>query len=41
VPLPQVAPRQRAGGLPPQGQPLVYGQAAPPQDQPRWGERTA
>ncbi|MDT4915807.1 MAG: MoxR-like ATPase [Pseudonocardiales bacterium] len=41
VPLPQVAPRQRAGGhqaLPPSGQPapgqpLVYGQAAPPQGQ--------
>jgi MoxR-like ATPase len=62
VPLPQVAPRQRAGGPidmmppgpPPQGgQPLVYGQSAPPQQpappqppqpqQPRttWGERTA
>jgi MoxR-like ATPase len=42
VPLPQVAPRQRAGGPidmmppgpPPQGgQPLVYGQAAPQQQQ--------
>ncbi len=56
VPLPQVAPRQRAGGpvemAPPQ-QPLVYGQAAPPQPpshpqphppqppQPNWGERSA
>jgi MoxR-like ATPase len=52
VPLPQVAPRQRAGGpdmtppppsgpgQPPSGQPLVYGQAAPPQ-QPVWGERSA
>src|SRR3954470_19305778 len=46
VPLPQVAPRQRAGGPvgmapPPPGQPgpLVYGQAAP-QQRP-WGERTA
>jgi MoxR-like ATPase len=53
VPLPQVAPRQRAGGqqaLPPQGQPLVYGQAAPHQQPPppqppqpptTWGERSA
>jgi MoxR-like ATPase len=51
VPLPQVAPRQRAGGPidmmppPPQGgQPLVYGQAAPQQpQQPQttWGERSA
>jgi MoxR-like ATPase len=53
VPLPQVAPRQRAGGPdmtpppqpgpgqgPPNGQPLVYGQAAPPQ-QSVWGERSA
>ncbi len=50
VPLPQVAPRQRAGGPPevttPQthpGQPLVYGTAAnvtPPQQNP-WGERSA
>jgi MoxR-like ATPase len=53
VPLPQVAPRQRAGGpdmtpppqpgpgqAPPSGQPLVYGQAAPPQ-QSVWGERSA
>jgi MoxR-like ATPase len=53
VPLPQVAPRQRAGGpvemAPPQ-HPLVYGQAAPPQPpqhpqthppQPTWGERSA
>jgi MoxR-like ATPase len=41
VPLPQVAPRQRAAG-PPAGMtaPLVYGQAAPPQ-QPPWGERSA
>jgi MoxR-like ATPase len=47
IPLPQVAPRQRANGpvevrpgTPPQ-QPLVYGQAAPPQQQPWGGERTA
>jgi MoxR-like ATPase len=53
VPLPQVAPRQRAGGpdmtpppqpgpgqVAPSGQPLVYGQAAPPQ-QSVWGERSA
>jgi len=50
VPLPQVAPRQRAGGpdmspppgqgQPPSGQPLVYGQSAPPQ-QSAWGERSA
>jgi len=51
VPLPQVSPRQRAGGPPP-NQPLVYGQAAPPQPgtapnqpsappPPRWGERSA
>ncbi|HEY2272273.1 MAG TPA: AAA family ATPase, partial [Jatrophihabitantaceae bacterium] len=46
VPLPQVAPRQRANGpidvrtgQPPQ-HPLVYGQAAPPQQSP-WGERSA
>ena len=44
VPLPQVAPRQRAAGFdapvtagaPPQ-QPLVFGQAAPPQTQ--WGDQ--
>jgi MoxR-like ATPase len=46
VPLPQVAPRQRAGGQqamsPPTGEPLVYGQAAPPQQPPpSWGERSA
>jgi len=50
IPLPQVAPRQRANGpvLPtpvPQaatpGQPLVYGQAAPAQSPPPWGERSA
>jgi MoxR-like ATPase len=45
VPLPQVAPRQRAGGAPnqPPGQPLVYGPPAPnqPQQPPRWGERSA
>jgi MoxR-like ATPase len=52
VPLPQVAPRQRAGGpeMPPPGPrgpggqpgrpPLVYGQSAPPQQSP-WGERSA
>jgi MoxR-like ATPase len=51
MPLPQVAPRQRAGGppamasptggiAPGQQQPLVYGQAAPAQ-QPPWTERTA
>jgi MoxR-like ATPase len=47
VPLPQVAPRQHAGGpveMPPPGQPanqpLVFGQTAPPQTQ-RWGERSA
>jgi MoxR-like ATPase len=46
VPLPQVAPRQRANGpaevrpgTPPQ-QPLVYGQSAPQQQNP-WGERSA
>ncbi|HET6876705.1 MAG TPA: MoxR family ATPase [Jatrophihabitans sp.] len=45
VPLPQVAPRQHAGGPDPApppsggGQPLVYGQAAP--RQPQWGERSA
>ena len=44
VPLPQVAPRQRAGGpgpvtgAPPQ-QPLVFGQSAPQQSP--WGERSA
>ncbi|MGH8862615.1 MAG: AAA family ATPase [Jatrophihabitantaceae bacterium] len=44
IPLPQVAPRQRANGpevhpgVPPQ-QPLVYGQSAPPQKP--WGERSA
>jgi len=53
VPLPQVAPRQRAGGpiemAPPAApaapsQPLVYGSAAPaqaPQTPKPWGERTA
>jgi len=45
VPLPQVAPRQRAGGPVPQSPPLVYGQSAPPQppsgEPPRWGERSA
>jgi MoxR-like ATPase len=48
VPLPQVAPRQRSGGpgegAPPSGphqQPLVYGQSAPTQQQPPWGERSA
>jgi MoxR-like ATPase len=48
IPLPQVAPRQRANGpvLPaaaqhaPPAQPLVYGQAAPAQTPP-WGERSA
>jgi MoxR-like ATPase len=47
VPLPQVTPRQRAGGsvdmaplAPPSGQPLVFGNAAP-QQQPPWGERSA
>ncbi|MDP9116892.1 MAG: MoxR family ATPase [Actinomycetota bacterium] len=50
IPLPQVAPRQRAGGAPQvqppglqQGAPpqqLVYGQAAPPAAAP-WGERSA
>ncbi len=46
IPLPQVAPRQRANGpaevrpgQPPQ-QPLVYGQSAPQQQNP-WGERSA
>jgi MoxR-like ATPase len=46
IPLPQVAPRQRANGpvdvqtgMPPQ-QPLVYGQSAPQQQNP-WGERSA
>jgi MoxR-like ATPase len=45
IPLPQVAPRQRAGGpvapntgTPPQ-QPLVFGQSAPQQSP--WGERSA
>ena len=47
VPLPQVAPRQRAGGgvdmAPPQlpGQSLVFGNAAQQQQQPTWGERSA
>jgi MoxR-like ATPase len=49
VPLPQVAPRQRAGGPidmapPPQGPggpPLGYGQAPPQQRPPAWGERSA
>jgi MoxR-like ATPase len=48
VPLPQVAPRQRAGGPPdvvagsPQGPaaPGVFGSSAAPQQQP-WGERSA
>ncbi len=45
VPLPQVAPRQRAGGThdmapPSAGQPLVFGNAAPQQG-PSWGERSA
>jgi MoxR-like ATPase len=44
VPMPQVAPRQHAGGPQEMGQPgpqpLVYGQAAPPQT-PHWGERSA
>jgi MoxR-like ATPase len=51
VPLPQVAPRQHSQhpggpdmGPPPPGQPanqpLVFGQAAPPQTS-RWGERSA
>jgi MoxR-like ATPase len=51
IPLPQVAPRQRAGGpveMSTPGnqsgnapsQPLVYGQAAPAQQSP-WGERSA
>jgi MoxR-like ATPase len=44
VPLPQVAPRQRANGPGQTGQqynqPLVYGQAAPQQTNP-WGERSA
>ncbi len=39
VPLPQVAPRQRANG-PAGQQPLVYGQAAPQQSGP-WNERSA
>jgi MoxR-like ATPase len=38
IPLPQVAPRQRADAPPPQA-PLVFGQAAPPQT--AWGERSA
>jgi MoxR-like ATPase len=41
IPLPQVAPRQRADGPmqpPPQGS-MVFGQTAPPQ--PAWGERSA
>ena len=49
IPLPQVAPRQRAGGPvemstptgAPGAQPLVYGQAAPAQQPPPWGERSA
>jgi MoxR-like ATPase len=50
VPLPQVAPRQRAGGpvdmAPPHGSgpgghPLVFGNAAPQQQTPAWGERSA
>jgi MoxR-like ATPase len=42
VPLPQVAPRQHAAGPvvgPPPQQPLVFGNAAPPQNP--WGERSA
>ena len=45
VPLPQVSPRQRAGGPPevtqgaPSQQPLIYGTSAPPQNP--WGERSA
>jgi MoxR-like ATPase len=45
IPLPQVSPRQRAGGPPevtqgvPNQQPLVYGTNAPPQNP--WGERSA
>jgi MoxR-like ATPase len=44
VPLPQVAPRQRAGGPPEvlagqQQPPMVFGPAAP--QQPPWGERSA
>ncbi|MDQ2750131.1 MAG: MoxR family ATPase [Actinomycetota bacterium] len=45
IPLPQVAPRQRAGGQvemnTPSQQALVYGQSAPAQQQPPWGERSA
>jgi MoxR-like ATPase len=46
VPLPQVAPRQRANGpgdARPGGAPqqLVYGQAAPQQQPNPWGERSA
>jgi MoxR-like ATPase len=45
IPLPQVAPRQRAGGpvemTTPSQQPLAYGQSAPTQQQPPWGERSA
>jgi len=48
VPLPQVAPRQRAGGAvdmaPPPGQPGVAPQQSAPQQQPQpgpWGERSA
>jgi MoxR-like ATPase len=56
VPLPQVAPRQRAGGPvdmtppphgpgpgpgAPSGQPLVFGNSAPQQQSPSWGERSA
>jgi MoxR-like ATPase len=49
VPLPQVSPRQRAGGPPdvthgaPTQQPLVYGTSAPQQQPPQqpWGERSA
>jgi MoxR-like ATPase len=46
VQLPQVAPRQRAGGAPEMGggqapgAPLVFGQN-PPQQSPPWGERSA
>jgi MoxR-like ATPase len=42
IPLPQVSPRQRAGGpVEMTSQPLVYGQAAPAQQPPPWGERSA
>jgi len=42
IPLPQVSPRQRAGGpVEMTSQQLVYGQAAPAQQPPPWGERSA